>query len=349
MNTKSRILPLEEWPATDQEMWQRAIQQGGLFDDVGALSHLAEPTRGMIQSGYGKWLAWLSETQPEALALPPAERLQFERFVAFTEANAHLSPKSQHLYAANTLRLLYHCHPGKEWGPFWNVVKHLERQADEHVSPRKDGRILAGNFVLAKALELAGPIAEAANSPRQKALLQRNGTIIAFLALIPLRRRALTSLRLGESVVFDGDDIRIVTKPELNKTKTYWETLVPPSIAPALRHYIHETRHQLMARSGLDHDYLWVTKDGASISGTAMGTLIRNQTRDLFGVPISPHLFRDIAATTLARTSPEAVGHIRALLNHNGHETAEKYYNHATALEVGRNHARLIDSIRKGN
>ena len=349
MNTKSRILPLEEWPATDQEMWQRAIQQGGLFDDVGPLAHLAEPTLGMIQDGYGKWLTWLTETQREALALSPAERLEFGRFATFIESNAHLSPKSQHLYASNTLRLLYHCHCGKEWGPFWGAVKHLERQADDHVSPRKDGRILSGNYVLSKALELAGPIAEAANSPRQKALLQRNGTIIAFLALIPLRRRALTSLRIGESVVFDGDDIRIVIKPELNKTKTYWETLVPQSFGPVLRHYIDETRPCLMARSRLNHDFLWVTKDGAPISGTAMGRLIRNQTRDLFGVPISPHLFRDIAATTLARTSPEAVGHIRALLNHSGHETAERYYNHATALEVGRNHARLIDSIRKGN
>lgn len=348
MNMKVGILPLEEWPAPDQEMWQRAIEKGGLFDDMGPLAHLAVPTLGMIQSGYGKWLAWLGEALPEALAVPPAERLEFGRFITFIGSNAYLSPKSQHIYASNTLRLLYHCHRDKDWGVLWDVVMHLGRQADDYVSPRKDGRILSGNYVLAKALELAGPTAEATNFPRQRALLQRNGTLIAFLALVPLRRRTLTNLRLGESVVFDDDNILILTKPEINKTRTYWETLVPQSVAPVLRHYINETRRCLMARSGLDHDYLWVTKDGVPISGTAMGTLIRNQTRDLFGVPISPHLFRDIAATTLARTSPEAVGQIRALLNHSGHETAEKYYNHATAIEVGRNHARLIDSIRKG-
>lgn len=340
MSAYVRIPRLAEWPASDREMWQRAIQQGGLFDDLGPLSHLATPTLGMIQAGYGKWLGWLTETQPEILALPPARRLELERFVIFIKAHAHLSPKTRHLYAANTLRLLCHCHPDREWGPFRRVLMHLERQAEDHVSRRKDGRILSGNYVLAKALELEGPAAAAASTPLQKALLQRNGTLIAFLTLIPIRRRALTSLRIDESVVFDGDDILIVTTPEMNKTKTYWETLVAPSITPVLRRYIHETRPRLMAGRGIDHTFLWVTKDGDPISGTAMGTLIRNQTRELFGVPISAHLFRDIAATTLARTSPEAVGHIRAPLSLRGHETAEKYYNHATAVEVGRNHAR---------
>jgi integrase len=112
---------------------------------------------------------------------------------------------------------------------------------------------------------------------------------------------------------------------------------------------MQQTRPALMTRGGYEHDYLWVTNRGAPISDTSMATLIRNQTRKLFGVPISPHLFRDIAATTMARTSPEAVGNIRSLLDHRGHETAEKYYNHATALEIGRNHAQLIDSIRQGD
>ena len=348
MNANCRILPIEEWPPSDQQMWQRAIQNGGLFDDVGPLAHMAEPTHGMIKAGYGKWLAWLIEARAASLAVHPAERLDIETFVSFLDSNAHLSPQTQHFYAETTLRLLSRCYPDREWDPIKRAVLLLQRLAREHVSRRKDGRILSGAHVLAKAMDLETSAYQDKGRDQQRALQQRNGTIIAFLALIPLRRRTLTSLRLRESVVLDGDDILIVTKPQMNKTKTHWETIVPTSIAPLLGRYIRQTRPELMRRDGYNHDYLWVTNRGAPISGTSMGTLIRNQTHKLFGVPISPHLFRDIAATTMARASPEAVGNIRSLLDHRGHQTAEKYYNHATALEIGRNHARLIDSFQKG-
>ena len=348
MKSEVRILRVQEWPAVDQAMWTRAVEPGGLFDDVGPLAHLSEQTLGMIQSGYGKWLTWLAETQPEVLILPPADRPTPARLAAFAEAYAYLSPETLNLYTSNAVRLLRACHPDRDWTAINRVVMRLHREADNTVSHRKDGRILSGDHVLAKGLELAGPMAEAAVDKRQRALFQRNGTLIAFLALIPVRRRALVSLQIGTSVVFDGDDIRIVTTPEMTKTQVYWETLVPRQLEPALLHYIDETRPWLMARCRDAHDYLWVTKDGAPLTGTAMGTLLRNQTQKLFEATLSPHLFRDIAATTLARSSPVAVGHVRALLGHRGHLTAEKYYNHASSLEVGRNYARLIDGVRKG-
>ena|SRR6056297_326438 len=349
MSVNGRILSIEDWPPIDQQMWQRAIQNGGLLDEVGPLAHMAEPTRDMIKAGYGKWLAWLTEVQPASLSAHPADRIDLETFVGFIDSTTHLSPHTQHFYADTTLRLLSLCFPDHAWDPFKRIVRCLQRLAKNHVSHRKDGRILSGAHVLAKAQELESSANQNFGNDQQRALRQRNATLIAFLTLIPIRRRALSSLRLGESVVIDNDQILIQTAPDLNKTKTYWETLVPPSIAPLLRRYIQQTRPALMLRGDYDHDYLWVTNRGAPISGTSMGTLIRNQTRKLFDVPISPHLFRDIAATTMARTSPEAVGNIRPLLGHRGHETAEKYYNHATALEIGRNHAQLIDSIRQGD
>ncbi|EAU48056.1 phage integrase [Salipiger bermudensis HTCC2601] len=327
-------------------MWRRATQTGGLFDDIGPLAHLAGDTLGMIRTGYAKWLTWLADVLPGAISELPDRRLTIVRYLEFIEANAHLSPKSQHLYASSTLRVLAACYPTVDWGSFRKIEFHLKQEADDYVSHRKDGRILSGQFVLAKSLELEAA-AETIASPLKKALQQRNGTLLAFLSLIPLRRRTLTSLQLGESILFEDGDIHIVTNPELTKTKTYWNTVVPEVLVPSLQRYVSETRPWLMARGGAEHDRLWVTKDGMPLTGTATGTLIRNLTQDLFGVVISPHLFRDIAATTLAHISPEAVGHIRPLLGHNGHLTAEKYYNHATALEVGRTHASLIDSLKK--
>lgn len=349
MSTETRILPFKDWPAPDQEMWHRATQQGGLFDDIGPLAHLAAPSQDMIERGYGKWLGWLSRIHPEALALSPADRIALETFLSFVEAMCDLSPPTQHFYAATTLRLLSRCHPERAWEPWRRIVRHLQRQADAHDSHRKDGRILSGAHVLKRAIELEASVSRDGINALQPALTQRNATIFAFLALIPLRRRALANLSIGTSVVRDGDDILIVTGPELTKTNTYWETLVPKPLAPLMERCIMQTRPWLMARCREDHGFLWVTKDGEPLTGSALGTMFRIQTPKIFGVALSPHLFRDIAATTLARTSPEAVGHLRALLGHRGHETAETYYNHANALEVGRCHARLIDNLKKGD
>ena len=52
-------------------------------------------------------------------------------------------------------------------------------------------------------------------------------------------------------------------------------------------------------------------------------------TKELTGVRIPPHLFRDAAATTLARTSPEAARLVRPVLAHASLETAEHHYIHA--------------------
>ena len=348
MSAHNRVLPIKEWPASDQHLWHRAIKQGGLFDEVGPLSHLAGPALDMIRAGYGKWVTWLADTHPTILRLSPEEHFEPERFLAFSASHAGLSPHTRYLYAANTLRLVRPCFPNKDWDVFLRIGHHLLRQARDHSSTRKGGRILDGGYVLTKALELARSQADSAVHAKQKALIQRNGTIIAFLTLIPLRRRAFTGLRIGSSVVFEGNDILIALSPEMNKTKTYWETLVPEVLSPALRHYMQEVRPWLMAQGNEAHDHLWVTKEGAPLTGTAMGTLVRNATSKLLGVDLSVHLFRDIAATTLARRSPEAAGHIRALLGHSSHETAEKHYNQATALEVGREHACLLGKIKRG-
>lgn len=71
-------------------------------------------------------------------------------------------------------------------------------------------------------------------------------------------------------------------------------------------------------------------------------------TRRLTGVPISPHLFRDAAATTLVRDAPNSARLVRGLLGHSDFKTAERHYMHATAIEAGRSHATLVQNLKEG-
>ena len=56
-------------------------------------------------------------------------------------------------------------------------------------------------------LELAGDLADAASTELETAKRRRDGTMIAVLALMPMRRRAFTELELGTSVLVHPDRI----------------------------------------------------------------------------------------------------------------------------------------------
>ncbi|MDG1128829.1 MAG: hypothetical protein P8N68_06980, partial [Paracoccaceae bacterium] len=62
----------------------------------------------------------------------------------------------------------------------------------------------------------------------------------------------------------------------------------------------------------------------------------------------SAHLFRDAAATTLARISPESARLIRPVLAHSGSRTAERHYIHAQTIEAGRDYVAVVQRLKKG-
>lgn len=65
------------------------------------------------------------------------------------------------------------------------------------------------------------------------------------------------------------------------------------------------------------------------------------------GIKISPHLFRDIAVTTLVQESPEHARLTRPLLAHASYGIVDRHYNHAKSIEVGRDYAAIIEGLRR--
>ena len=68
-------------------------------------------------------------------------------------------------------------------------------------------------------------------------------------------------------------------------------------------------------------------------------------TLKLFGVELTPHLFRDIAATYLAVHCPEAVRSASAVLGHWSPHTSERNNNQATMLSALRAFMWLLANI----
>ena len=74
---------------------------------------------------------------------------------------------------------------------------------------------------------------------------------------------------------------------------------------------------------------------------------LRKHTAERFGQSLSPHLFRDCAATTIATDDPGHVAIIPSILGHTTSRTAERYYNHAGMIDAGRRVQELIGTLRQ--
>ncbi len=338
----------DDWPDADRQMWCQLTASGNPLDEAGGLSHLRETTKASLMARYARWLKWLAANDPVALDEVPARRATLARLQAWVQSMAHTRPMSQLACIDGVLRILTEAAPEADWTGQYRLRRLLKRLAGHGDPSRKAGRILSSKVLLDTALKLAGPGADEATTPLEAAKRRRDGAMLALLTMIPLRRRTLVGLTIGESVLTSGRDLIIALSGEITKNGLSWEAPVPDLIAPVIKRYIAEVRPYLMRRSRLRHSAFWVDDRGRPYTEHYFGLRIATVTKRLTGRRIPPHFFRDAAATTLVRLSPESARLVRPLLGHAGFGTAERHYIHAQTIEAGRNYAAVIEALRKG-
>jgi hypothetical protein len=336
-------LPFDAWPDVDKQMWQDLIRCGGLLDEAGPLSHLRLTTQDMLYRHYGRWIGWLGRADPAALLEPPPQRLTVARMTGWLVNLSHTSPVSQHMFVKSTLWVLKSADPDHDWRLQERAVLWLEHKATNHISHRKDGRVLSSAWLLKAGLKLAGPDADAASTPLKAAKFRRDGAIVALLAVMPMRRRSFIELELGTSFEVTADHIKVWLDGDMTKNKLRWDTAVPEILEPVLRRYMEDVRPWFLSRGGQSHNVLWVDNRGAPYAANYFGHRICQITEGITGVRVSPHLFRDAAATTLSRTSPKDSRLIRPLLAHASFGIAERHYIQACAIDVSKNYAEILD------
>ncbi len=258
-----------------------------------------------------------------------------------------IKPISKHTLLRGALQILRFAAPDEDWRVQRHIVDTIGRRAGRQLSLRKRGRILSSAVLLEAGLRLHGPLAEAASTPLERSLRRRNGTMIAFLALLPIRLRSLSELTLGQSVLVTPSGISIVLSADMTKTGVPWETPVPELLEPILRRYISEVRPYFFSRGGRPHDALWVGKKGEVLGAAAISSTVAEKTEELTGVRVPPHYFRDAAASTLSRHSPDAARLIRPVLAHLSFGTAERHYIQSQGIEAGRDYAAVLAKLRE--
>lgn len=342
-------LPINDWPPSDLDMWTTLIKKAGPLDGQGALSHVRVTTLQSYSNAYERWLAWIIRCVPSAILEQPELRATPDRLVTWMDSMAHLAIRTRFTLIYRTVRVLSVADPELDWSVQRHLLNSLWRRVTKAGSSRKAGRILSSKVLLDAGRNLAGPLADAATTPLAAARLRRDGTIVALLALLPIRRRALSELKLGQSVLVSPNRIIIALSGDMTKNGLPWEAPVQDAIEPLLRQYIEAVRPWLIAQGNEFHDMFWVGQYGRPLGYAGIGDQVKKATLRTTGKRIPPHFFRDSAATTLARESPADARLIRPLLAHSGFGTAERHYIQAQGIETGRAYASVVAQLTAGD
>jgi hypothetical protein len=179
------LLPFEEWPQADQALWQSALRDADPFGQNSVAISWGDHTRQNTRLGYARWLGWLSEHGMD-LDPRPADRVTQPRVAAYiadlrqVNSDFTILCRLQTLYDA--MRIMA---PDRDWR--WLRRVHSAAKARSPVR-NKAARIQpSGELVkLGKALMHRAELA-VTKSPLVRAVLFRDGLMIAFEALRPVR------------------------------------------------------------------------------------------------------------------------------------------------------------------
>ena len=348
MPRKPRIyLPFDSWPAEDQARWQAAFAEGDRFDGSGPGAHLAEATRRNRWISYARFLAFLSANRQDLLDLKPqarVDRLIVADYVAWRRGCGYGMVAVDLDGLRGALRLI--C-PGVDWSWLLTLSKRIKAAAPS--KPRKyhlvtsDHLYALGNGLMDHAVAGAD---SAKRISKAHALEYRDGLIIALLALIPLRSRALVALRIGKQLAKTGDFWDLDIPAADTKTRRALDYQISKELCTRIDLYLERFRRQI---PGADkHTGLWASNKQRPMSAIAIYNAVRTRTTKAFGFAVNLHRFRHAAASFWSIMDPVNVRGVKDLLGHASFGgMTEKHYIMGQSRFAGRALARAVDAARK--
>jgi integrase len=336
-------LPFKVWPLVDQTLWEAAfLTADDPFGECGPASHLAEATRRMRRSSYGIWLGFLSAKHVERLAHSPSERIDQDLAVEYVAWRRRTCGAVTLASDLNRLRLAitYLC-PGADLSWLQSIAKRLANQAAAR--PRR-AHLVTSDQLYTLGLKLMDEADQKDVIGKFDAFAYRDGLIIALLALIPLRRRTVAALRIGQHLLKYGDLWVLDIPAPDTKTGQPLDYPISEKLSERIDRYLAKFRDVIPGAS--KHNGVWASNQGRPMDDGAIYERVAQRTRDGLGFPINLHRFRHAAATFWSIHDPANVRGAKDLLGHSSFGTTEKHYIMAQSRLAGRALARAIGGYK---
>jgi integrase len=340
-------LPVDLWPQIDRDRFRAAFRRvEDPFDDQGPGAHLAPRTIAHIEHSYRRWLGALLVLEPDALDVSPGERVTVERVRGYVRL---LQETMNAISVASLVGKLYaalsYMDPQQDWAWLRRIKRRLEANARPKPRPvipfTSEALIDLGHRLMDDAEAKAEhDVKRLGKIQTQTACLYRDGLLIAFLGLVPLRRSNVVEIELGSSLTRTGDTWVLFIDGSKTKNGDDIEAVLPGWVALRLERFLE--RYRPLFRGADRHAGLWPSRKSAPM--TAVGICATFQTRILkaTGIKISLHDVRRIVATTIAIAAPADVSIASDLLGHRDHRITEAHYNRARGIEAVRAISELI-------
>jgi integrase/recombinase XerD len=337
---------IEEWPALDAANWHAALARGSVFDAGGALASRTERDLKQFRYSFGVWLAFL-KLRPHGPVIESGldylDEADLRPFLQLLESR--LASYSVLAILRGLIAAARAMAPARSYPKLEQIGRYTKRTAepsrDKRSRLRTPGQLRALGFQL-----MAQPQLGTARIRYFNRYL--DGLAIAMLAAAPLRISNFAALQLGQGIQRKGDVYWISV--EKTKNGRPIEFALPPELTHSIEHYLAEPRPGLLAQgeesSAAPQTAFWVSSWGTPLTSQLLAKRISRRTREAFGVGMSPHLFRDAVATTIAIEDPEHVGMILPILGHSSLKVSEKHYNQARTLESSRKYLSILESLR---
>jgi integrase len=332
---RQTALPPDLWPPADREAWKVATAKGSVLRGGGLASHVASRTIEDLTRRYAYFLGFALSTKRMVENGPPAASVAKKTVDTYiAELQGYASSVTVAGSVRKVLRVASCIAPGRDWEWLRERCKRLEAAARP---VNKRPRVVEVD----RLSELGHRLMDEAERSRDRppftrALLCRNGLLVALLAASLLRLGNLSSLRLGKTLLNTGGQWSIAIPAEQSKNRRPIELPLPKALGMRIERYLSHHRRRFR---GCDiFEELWLSRNGRPLSASQLYNVIVGRTEAAFGTPVNPHLFRDCAATSIAVHHGAHVGIAAGALGHIDPRTTEQYYNQAGMIEAVRSY-----------
>jgi hypothetical protein len=243
-----------------------------------------------------------------------------------------LSSETVHAYVRGLLNLMLKIAPKHDWGWLRIVAENLRKIARPSVDKRVQVRPANLLYEFGKKL-IQQADDPSTGTPRDRAVLARDGLIIAILAARAPRRGCLARMTTGRHLQKTGDRYWLMFGADETKQGRESDDYLPHDLTPYIERYLAEHRKVLKSQAKVivDDQSLWLTENARRLGAPAINYQVKVRTKTEFGVAIPPHRFRDCLATSIAYELPENVAMATQMLHHADPEMAHKHYIQAEA------------------
>jgi hypothetical protein len=281
-------LPVDLWPKGDFQAFEKAYEPGDLFDGTaGPGAHLAEGTRKIVRTAWGRLLGFVSEFYPDDLLKAPADRLTLELARDLVD---HLREEVRQTTVAHVVHNL--CYgarliaPERDWEWLASIAARLAALA--RPQDRFD-RLVPPVLILDFGMELMDEaLTLPTNGHKSREIQFRDGLLLTLLSLWLIRRRSIAALTVSRHLEFDAAGANLILYPEDTKSKRAESFRVPEEeLFPYVQHYLREIRPRLLGRR--EHDSFWVSYRGRPLSGGCIYDIVRARITKKFGKAMGLH------------------------------------------------------------